>query len=63
MGGQMKGWVTWLGCATVFISLVWYLIQYETYVPGMLYDVGLIIMVIGLGRKIEKPRVAKLKED
>jgi hypothetical protein len=49
----MKGWVTWTGCAILSASLIWQLTQFFD-IPGMLFDIGLIVMVIGLGRKIEK---------
>jgi hypothetical protein len=51
----MKGWVTWTGCGVLFISLVLHIIIAEIVdVAGVLFDIGLIIMVIGLGRKVEK---------
>ncbi|MCP4262802.1 MAG: hypothetical protein GY774_35635 [Planctomycetes bacterium] len=51
----MRGFVTWLGCLVVAASLVLHLVTVETVdIAGVLFDIGLIVIVIGLGRKIEK---------
>ena len=54
----MGGHVTWTGVAVIAVSAILKAFDLEQY-SGMVFDIGVALGLVGLGRKADRDQVAK----